>query len=238
MDAGFGDDCQSGAELHAVVRLLDRARPVVDEVRVRQDLANADAMADGFSRLNNRKKFGVGKMVGVALGCKIASHTKWDRKSYYYPDLPKNYQISQYELPICTNGYIDIAFNGVVKRIRLTRIHMEEDAGKNIHDLRSDASLVDLNRAGAGRVGQRSVRLARRCPPRTPPLPSLARCSRPPRSAHGCLPAACRRCRALRSAGHSRRRHDGNWRSGTAGSTSNTRSTRSATRACDASWSA
>src|SRR5262249_56297454 len=64
------------------------------------------------------------------------------------PDLPKGYQLSQYELPICTNGYIDIAVNEIVKRIRLTRIHTEEDAGKNIHDLRSDVSLVDLNRAG------------------------------------------------------------------------------------------
>jgi aspartyl-tRNA(Asn)/glutamyl-tRNA(Gln) amidotransferase subunit B len=62
--------------------------------------------------------------------------------------LPKGYQISQYELPICADGYIDIAVNGAIKRVRLTRIHMEEDAGKNIHDLLGDWSLVDLNRAG------------------------------------------------------------------------------------------
>jgi aspartyl-tRNA(Asn)/glutamyl-tRNA(Gln) amidotransferase subunit B len=70
------------------------------------------------------------------------------RKNYFYPDLPEGYQISQYELPICANGYIDIEVGGTTKRVRLTRIHMEEDAGKNIHDQHGDSSLVDLNRAG------------------------------------------------------------------------------------------
>ena len=85
---------------------------------------------------------------GLATDCQIARSSRLARKNYFYPDLPKGYQISQYELPICVNGHIDIAANGVAKRIRLTRIHMEEDAGKNIHDVRADASLVDLNRAG------------------------------------------------------------------------------------------
>jgi aspartyl-tRNA(Asn)/glutamyl-tRNA(Gln) amidotransferase subunit B len=85
---------------------------------------------------------------GLATHCDIARSSRLARKNYFYPDLPKGYQISQYELPICTNGYIDITLNQRVKRVRLTRIHMEEDAGKNIHDLRSDTSLVDLNRAG------------------------------------------------------------------------------------------
>ena len=70
------------------------------------------------------------------------------RKNYFYPDLPKGYQISQYELPVCTAGYIDVAVNEHTQRVRLTRIHMEEDAGKSIHDAHGDASLVDLNRAG------------------------------------------------------------------------------------------
>jgi aspartyl-tRNA(Asn)/glutamyl-tRNA(Gln) amidotransferase subunit B len=70
------------------------------------------------------------------------------RKNYFYPDLPKGYQISQYELPICSNGYIDIDVEGATKRVRLTRIHIEEDAGKNIHNAYDDSSLVDLNRAG------------------------------------------------------------------------------------------
>ena len=85
---------------------------------------------------------------GLATHCAIARSSILARKNYFYPDLPKGYQISQYELPICANGYIDTAVNGAAKRVRLTRIHMEEDAGKNIHDLHGDSSLVDLNRAG------------------------------------------------------------------------------------------
>jgi aspartyl-tRNA(Asn)/glutamyl-tRNA(Gln) amidotransferase subunit B len=96
----------------------------------------------------NKKVVEFAIRTGLATHCEIACSSRLARKNYFYPDLPKGYQISQYELPICTNGHIDVAMNGTVKRIRLTRIHMEEDAGKNIHDLRGDASLVDLNRAG------------------------------------------------------------------------------------------
>jgi aspartyl-tRNA(Asn)/glutamyl-tRNA(Gln) amidotransferase subunit B len=85
---------------------------------------------------------------GLVTHCEIARYSRWARKNYFYPDLPKGYQISQYELPLCRKGYIDIESNGTKKRIRLTRIHMEEDAGKNIHDVPGDYSLVDLNRAG------------------------------------------------------------------------------------------
>ena len=92
-------------------------------------------------------------MVGLALGCEIAKHTKWDRKSYYYPDLPKNYQISQYDLPLCYEGAFDIvAEDGTTKKIRIRRAHLEEDAGKLLHEApgghRIDHSIVDLNRAG------------------------------------------------------------------------------------------
>lgn len=85
---------------------------------------------------------------GLATHCEIARSSILARKNYFYPDLPKGYQISQYELPICIGGYIDVEIAGALKRVRLTRIHMEEDAGKNIHDAHGDASLVDLNRAG------------------------------------------------------------------------------------------
>ena len=85
---------------------------------------------------------------GLATHCTIASSSILARKNYFYPDLPKGYQISQYELPICTAGYMDVQFDGAQKRVRLTRIHIEEDAGKNIHDAHGAASLVDLNRAG------------------------------------------------------------------------------------------
>jgi aspartyl-tRNA(Asn)/glutamyl-tRNA(Gln) amidotransferase subunit B len=83
----------------------------------------------------------------LALHCEIVGFTKFDRKNYYYPDLPKNYQISQYDLPFCKNGYLDITVDGKPKRIGITRIHMEEDAGKLVHS-ENGGSGVDLNRAG------------------------------------------------------------------------------------------
>ena len=96
----------------------------------------------------NRRVVEFAIRAGLATHCQITRSSILARKNYFYPDLPKGYQISQYELPICADGYIDIAVNGAIKRVRLTRIHMEEDAGKNIHDLHGDWSLVDLNRAG------------------------------------------------------------------------------------------
>lgn len=84
----------------------------------------------------------------LATHCQIAPTSRWARKNYFYPDLPKGYQISMYELPIAEHGYIEVPVDDQTKQIRLTRIHMEEDAGKNIHDAQSDTSLVDLNRTG------------------------------------------------------------------------------------------
>jgi len=89
---------------------------------------------------------------GLALHCDILPYSKFDRKNYYYPDLPKNFQTSQYDLPICLNGYVDIEVGGETRRIRLTRIHMEEDAGKLVHNGvsidTSDTTYVDYNRTG------------------------------------------------------------------------------------------
>jgi aspartyl-tRNA(Asn)/glutamyl-tRNA(Gln) amidotransferase subunit B len=89
---------------------------------------------------------------GVALNCEILPFSKFDRKNYYYPDLPKNFQTSQYDLPIAVNGHLDIEVNGETKRINITRIHMEEDAGKLVHSgatiSSSDSALVDYNRTG------------------------------------------------------------------------------------------
>ncbi|MFQ5902499.1 MAG: Asp-tRNA(Asn)/Glu-tRNA(Gln) amidotransferase subunit GatB [Candidatus Binatia bacterium] len=96
----------------------------------------------------NRKVVEFAIRAGLATHCEISRYSRWARKNYFYPDLPKGYQISQYEFPLCHNGYLDIETDGTKKRVRLTRIHMEEDAGKNIHDVRGDYSLVDLNRAG------------------------------------------------------------------------------------------
>ncbi len=85
---------------------------------------------------------------GHAMHCTIAPYSRFARKNYFYPDLPKGYQISQYELPLCLGGYLEIVAGGEVKRIGVTRVHLEEDAGKNIHEGAGDYSFVDLNRAG------------------------------------------------------------------------------------------
>ena len=86
--------------------------------------------------------------MGHALNCKINSVCKQDRKNYFYPDLPKAYQISQAEVPLCEHGHLDIMVDGVEKTIGVTRIHIEEDAGKLLHDESFAGSLVDLNRCG------------------------------------------------------------------------------------------
>lgn len=87
-------------------------------------------------------------MLGLAMKCEISPFSRFARKHYFYPDLPKGYQISQYEEPICEHGQLTVRISGAQRTIGITRIHMEEDAGKNIHDPRTGSSLVDLNRAG------------------------------------------------------------------------------------------
>jgi aspartyl-tRNA(Asn)/glutamyl-tRNA(Gln) amidotransferase subunit B len=96
----------------------------------------------------NRRAVELAIRMGLAAHSEISSYSIFDRKSYFYPDLPKGYQISQYETPLCKGGYIEVPASGNSghRRIRLVRIHMEEDAGKNIHE--ADASLVDFNRSG------------------------------------------------------------------------------------------
>jgi aspartyl-tRNA(Asn)/glutamyl-tRNA(Gln) amidotransferase subunit B len=96
----------------------------------------------------NKKVVEFAVKTGLAMSCKISSYSRFARKNYFYPDLPKGYQISQYELPICEHGHVEIVVDGEVKRIGITRIHMEEDAGKNIHEGGGPYSFVDLNRAG------------------------------------------------------------------------------------------
>ena len=85
---------------------------------------------------------------GLAVNSRIAPHSRFARKNYFYPDLPKGYQISQFELPVCEGGFVEISIDGQTRRIGLTRIHMEEDAGKNLHEGIEGASHVDLNRTG------------------------------------------------------------------------------------------
>jgi aspartyl-tRNA(Asn)/glutamyl-tRNA(Gln) amidotransferase subunit B len=97
----------------------------------------------------NRRVVELAIKTGLALHCTVAPTSRWARKNYFYPDLPKGYQISQYELPLCLGGGVAITReDGTSQTVRLVRIHMEEDTGKNIHDAHGDASLVDFNRCG------------------------------------------------------------------------------------------
>ena len=96
----------------------------------------------------NHRAFEWGIKTALAFDCRLAQVMKFDRKQYFYPDLPKNYQISQYDQPLAQHGHLDITIEGASKRIRITRIHMEEDAGKLLHDPHAPWSYVDFNRAG------------------------------------------------------------------------------------------
>ncbi|MCR4435837.1 MAG: Asp-tRNA(Asn)/Glu-tRNA(Gln) amidotransferase subunit GatB [Clostridiales bacterium] len=96
----------------------------------------------------NKKVVEYAVRAGLATNCTIADYSKQDRKNYFYPDLPKAYQISQYDFPLCKNGYIDIETDGKTKRVGITRIHIEEDAGKLMHDEWDTGTLVDYNRCG------------------------------------------------------------------------------------------
>ncbi len=98
----------------------------------------------------NKKVVEYAVRTGLALNCEITKYNKFDRKNYFYPDLPKAYQISQLYLPICRNGWVEIndSVNGGKKKVRIHEIHMEEDAGKLVHDEWSDCTLVNYNRCG------------------------------------------------------------------------------------------
>ena len=96
----------------------------------------------------NRQVVDYAILMGHALNCSINRVTKQDRKNYFYPDLPKSYQISQFDIPLCEHGYLDILVGDTEKRIGITRIHIEEDAGKLIHADGFDGTLADYNRCG------------------------------------------------------------------------------------------
>jgi aspartyl-tRNA(Asn)/glutamyl-tRNA(Gln) amidotransferase subunit B len=104
----------------------------------------------GVLPVMNRSAFDLALRAALALNCQIAPFTKWDRKNYYYPDLPKNYQISQYDLPFSHGGWLEIETKAGAKRVGIIRVHLEEDAGKMLHDESGGGSdsRVDLNRAG------------------------------------------------------------------------------------------
>ncbi len=102
----------------------------------------------GMLPVINHKAVEMAVRTGLALNCRIRSKNRFARKNYFYPDLPKGYQISQYEAPVCEDGSLEVCVGGVSKQIRIRRAHLEEDAGKNVHEAGASNSRVDLNRAG------------------------------------------------------------------------------------------
>ena len=107
-----------------------------------------DLALPGVLPVLNREAVAMAITFGLAIGAQIAPRSVFARKNYFYPDLPKGYQISQYELPIVAGGHLDIAVDGIEKRIGITRAHLEEDAGKSLHDVFPGETGIDLNRAG------------------------------------------------------------------------------------------
>ena len=140
-----------GLEVHA--QLLTRSKAFCGCPTTFGDAPNTNVCPvclgmPGTLPVLNRQMVEFAVRMGLATDCTIASHSVFARKNYFYPDLPKGYQISQYEAPLCTGGYVEIDLpDGQRKRIGLRRIHMEEDAGKSLHDVGGD-TLVDLNRCG------------------------------------------------------------------------------------------
>ncbi len=96
----------------------------------------------------NKKAIAWVQRVGAALNCELTKHSKFDRKSYFYPDLPKGYQISQFDQPFCGKGSIPITIDGKTQELGITRVHLEEDAAKNMHPKGANYTLIDYNRAG------------------------------------------------------------------------------------------
>ena len=100
----------------------------------------------GVLPVANEEALRLTALTGLLLNCTVPRHAKFDRKNYFYPDVPKNYQITQYDMPSTQNGYVDFEFEGNIARVRITRAHLEEDVGKNFHFERNSG--VDFNRAG------------------------------------------------------------------------------------------
>ncbi len=140
-----------GLEVHA--QLLTESKAYSADPNAYGDHANTNVSAitlglPGTLPVMNAKTVELAIRLGLACGCTIAPRMHFARKNYFYPDLPKGYQITQDTTPVCTGGKITVTTGGVEKDVRLVRIHMEEDAGKSIHDVDPFNTLVDLNRAG------------------------------------------------------------------------------------------
>lgn len=140
-----------GLEVHA--QMLTKTKAYSNDINEYGSRPNTNISAislghPGTLPRMNKKTVEYAIKLGLALNCQIADYQFFARKNYFYPDLPKGYQITQDTTPICTNGHIDLKMDGGVKHVGITRIHMEEDSGKSIHDVDVYDTLVDLNRAG------------------------------------------------------------------------------------------
>jgi aspartyl-tRNA(Asn)/glutamyl-tRNA(Gln) amidotransferase subunit B len=135
-------------ELKTKSKMFGRAANNPDQENPNVDIDEVNTGQPGTLPVANKEAIKMTAMVGLALNCTIDEWSKFDRKHYFYPDLPKGYQISQYDQPIARGGYLDVTVNDKITRIGVTRAHLEEDAGKNIHPEGLPYSLVDYNRAG------------------------------------------------------------------------------------------
>ena len=147
-----------GLEIHVQLatksKMFSSAPNNPDEKEPNTNIDEVVTAEPGTLPVLNKEAVRLGVMVGLALNCEIPQYSKFDRKHYFYPDLPKGYQISQYDEPIAQNGWVEITVpaskerESYTKRVRITRAHLEEDAGKNTHPEGLPYSLVDYNRAG------------------------------------------------------------------------------------------
>lgn len=146
-----GYEAVIGLEVHA--QMLTKSKAYSSDINEYGARPNTNVSAislghPGTLPRMNKKTIEYAIKLGLALNCEIAEHQYFARKNYFYPDLPKGYQITQDTTPICTNGHIVLKMEEGDKRVGITRIHMEEDSGKSIHDVDVYDTLVDLNRAG------------------------------------------------------------------------------------------
>jgi len=140
-----------GLEVHAQLQTKSKlfcGDPIAFGADANTQVSAISLAHPGTLPVMNEEVLKLAVKLGVALHCNISQHNYFARKNYFYPDLPKGYQVSQDSAPICKGGYLDIQTEGAVNRVLLNRIHMEEDAGKSIHDANEKYSCIDLNRAG------------------------------------------------------------------------------------------
>jgi len=139
---------ETHVQLNTKTKLFSAVGNDARQAAANQLISHIDTGMPGALPVLNKSAISLSVMAAFALKTRPQKFSKFDRKHYFYPDLPKGYQITQYEDPIIKGGHVDINVNGKIKQVKITRVHLEEDAGKNTHPAGADYSLVDLNRAG------------------------------------------------------------------------------------------